>query len=194
MEPAQAAYPGSATAPDYLEPVVGWRSWVVVEHEGALRLRSVVFKAVWTPRVELRATCERAARRFRLRVRRLQPHDAPIAGCECGIYGANDAESAAGYFYLYSDLLRRAVRHRVIGTVDMWGTIVEAERGWRSSCAYPKEIYVPTREPRGRLVDAEEIAVRLADYGVPVHIVGVRDGSGIAAALAEATRREQDAE
>jgi hypothetical protein len=45
---------------------------------------------------------------------------------------------------------------------------------------------VPTREPRGRLVDAEEIAVRLADYGVPVHIVGVRDGSGIAAALLEA--------
>jgi hypothetical protein len=78
------------------------------------------------------------------------------------------------------------VRHRVIGTVNLWGTVVEAERGWRASCAYPKEIYVPTREPRGRLVDAEEIAVRLADYGVPVHIVGVRDGSGIAAALGDA--------
>ena len=181
MEPQ----PGIAAAPDYLEPVVGWRSWVVVEQEGELRLRSVVFKTVWEPRAELRAACERPARRLRLRLRRLEPHEAPFAGCECGIYASNDPESAAGYFYLYSDLLRRAVRHRVIGTVNLWGTIVEAERGWRGSCAYPKEIYVPTREPRGRLVDAEEIAVRLADYGVPVHIVGVRDGSGIAAALAE---------
>ena len=64
----------------------------------------------------------------------------------------------------------------MIGTVSLWGKIVEAERGWRGGCAYPKEIYVPTREPRGRLVDAEEIAVRLADYGVPMHILRVRDG------------------
>lgn len=186
MEPAQAPHPGGVAAPDYLEPVVGWRSWVVVEREGALRLRSVVFKTVWPPHAELTATCERPTRRLRLRVRRLEPHDAPLAACECGIYGSSDAEAAAGYFYLYSDLLRRAVRHRVIGTVYMWGAIVEAERGWRASCAYPREIYVPTREPRGRLVDAEEVAVGLADYGVPVHILGVRDGRGIAAALTEA--------
>ena len=90
MEHAEVPLPGSAAAPDYLDPAVGWRSWVVVEQEGALRLRSVVFKTVWEPRAELRATCERPARRLRLRFRRIEPHDAPFAGCECGIYASTD--------------------------------------------------------------------------------------------------------
>lgn len=32
----------SVVAPDYLRPHVGWRAWLVVDHEGALRLRSVI--------------------------------------------------------------------------------------------------------------------------------------------------------
>lgn len=179
----------SALAPDYAEPLVGWRSWVVVEHAEGLRLRSVVFKTIWAPRLELLANCEhRWPVRLRLSRRRGQ-HDVPGVDCHCGVYAAPDPESAAAYFYLYADLLRHGTRHRVIGTVNLWGSVVEAERGWRASRAYPARIYVPTHGPGRRKVDAEEIAFGLTDYGVPVHILDDEGETPLGRALADAGRK-----
>ena len=35
----------------------------------------------------------------------------------------------------------------VVGQVSMWGCILEHDRGWRSSHAYPKHLYVFTENP-----------------------------------------------
>ncbi len=51
--------------------------------------------------------------------------------------------------------------------------VIECTRGWRASRAYPKTIYVPaTRAPYWlRAERAEEIALALTDYDVPVQLL-----------------------
>lgn len=49
---------GGVKAPDYVEPIIAWRAWLVVAEEG-IRLSSVVYRNVWPPRCELEATCHR---------------------------------------------------------------------------------------------------------------------------------------
>lgn len=174
-------------APDYVEPIVGWRVWHVVETRGALRLRSPLYRTIWTPRQEIVAACRRGAESP------LLPywpgpgrHSPPHERCRCGIYASHSAAQAAPYvarFFKYRD----DVVHRVIGRVSLWGAVIECERGWRASHAYPAQIYVPA--PRRRRLAlftgmtrparaVEEVAFGLADYGVPVEIVAcatVRD-------------------
>jgi hypothetical protein len=70
--------------------------------------------------------------------------------------------------------------HRVVGTVSLWGTVVECEGGWRGALAYPAAIFVPAarsrplvrpRRLRRPQLPAGEVAVGLEDYGVPVEVV-----------------------
>jgi hypothetical protein len=133
-------------APDYVEPIIGWRAWLVVDDEGEIRLSSVVHGDVWVPRCELVANCQRSFFCFP-RVWRKKPsdHRAPTEACYCGIYGVRDAEHAAGY--LINDLWRYQplgwpLLHRAIGRVFLWGSVVESEKGWRASRAYPERIYL----------------------------------------------------
>jgi hypothetical protein len=51
--------------------------------------------------------------------------------------------------------------------------VVECRRGWRGSHAYPKRIYVPvTRAPYWlREERADEVALGLTDYDVPVELL-----------------------
>jgi hypothetical protein len=161
--------------PDFFEPAVGWRTWLVVEDAGCLLLRSVVFKISWPPGQELAADCEHPPRRLLSRPwRRKRAHEAPSVNCECGIYATKNVERAARYLDGYDHLLER-VRHRVLGRVRLWGSVVETEFGWRASHAYPAYIYVPTNRANGRRVNADDVALELASYGVPVEIV--RGGS-----------------
>ena len=37
-------------APDYAEPIIAWRAWLVVAEEEGIRLSSVVYRNVWPPR------------------------------------------------------------------------------------------------------------------------------------------------
>jgi hypothetical protein len=174
-------------APDYVEPVVGWRTWLVVKERDALVLRSVVFETVWRPRRELVARCE-ARRGLLWRRLRNKPHETPSVSCECGIYAAREIAHVAGYLTVYEDLLRRSVVHRVLGQVSLWGTVVEGERGWRASHAYPARIYVPPRGTACRRVDPLEVALELGRYGVPVEILddGVHeDAERVLAELAQ---------
>ena len=54
----------------------------------------------------------------------------------------------------------------VIGTVSLWGDVLECERGWRAAFAYPGRLFVPLGFP-----GAAEHAVGLEDYGVPVELL-----------------------
>jgi hypothetical protein len=152
----------SDAAPDFVEPLVAWRVWRVVERHGELSLASVVKRTVWPAGKPLVAECLKA-RPFLDWVRRGEPHEAPIERCECGIYAAS-LDRAEEYL---NDSIPEALA-RVLGRVALWGSVVECERGFRASHAYPLALYVtsrPSREPRRT---PEEIAAGLARYGVTV--------------------------
>jgi hypothetical protein len=157
-------------APDYIEPIVGWRTWLVVSEGEGFRLRSVVYDTAWFPHNELIARCLHRA--FSFPWRRRAGHVAPARGCGCGIYAAREPEEAASYLEGHSWADALSV-HRVIGTVSLWGRVAECPRGWRGSHAYPKRIYVPTtRAPYWlRAERAEEVALALTEYDVPVELL-----------------------
>jgi hypothetical protein len=176
-----------SAAPDYIEPIVGWRTWLVVREGEGFRLRSVVYDTLWIPRNELVASCLHRA--FSFPWRRRAGHVAPARGCGCGIYAAREAEEAACYLEGrgWEDPL--GVR-RVIGTVSLWGRVVECARGWRASHAYPKTIYVPARRGpyRLRAEQTQEVALALTDYEVTVELLDAdsRGPDDIVAALGPA--------
>ena len=169
----------TGTAPDYIEPVVGWRLWHLAERDGALRLVSPLYRTAWLPRRELVAACRRGMESgLSLYWPGRRRHAPPDPRCGCGIYAGRTPAEATAYMTRFFKQ-RDDVLHRVIGTVSLWGVVVECERGWRASRAYPRNIYVPvTRRRRLSFVGlkppalpAEEIAFALADYGVPIELV-----------------------
>jgi hypothetical protein len=153
-----------------MEPIVGWRTWLVVQESEGFRLRSLVYDTLWSPRNELVARCLHRALPFAWR--RRSKHVPPARGCGCGIYAARGPEEAAAYLEgrTWADAFSI---HRVIGTVSLWGRVVECTRGWRAARAYPKRIYVPTtRAPYWlRAERAGEVALGLTDYDVPVELL-----------------------
>jgi hypothetical protein len=129
------------------EPVTGWKIWRVEHEEGRTRLRSVLYGSLWVPGRPALAECKK--------VRRVR-HEAPAAGCECGIHAAKELAEWRHY-------LRVGSGERVFGRVLVWGSLVEGEHGWRGSHGYPVSIVVPAA-----VDDAEAVAEGLLAYGVPV--------------------------
>lgn len=146
-------------APDYCEPLSAWRMWEVGDLGTAPRLRSLYRNCVWPVGAPFEARCE--AHRFR--PWRRERHRAPNTTCTCGIYAVS-----------YEFIRRLALHDRlpedrpfVIGAVSLWGHVVECERGWRAALAYPAHLFVPAAG-----WGAEQHAAGLADYGVPVELLG----------------------
>lgn len=177
-----------SVAPDYVQPVVGWRVWLVVGECESFRLRSVVYDALWLPRRELVARCLHHAWLLRSRGRGCSEHSPPLERCHCGIYGVREIERAASYLDVLGRSEKLAV-HRVIGQVSLWGEVLECEQGWRASRAYPAALYVPTtgRPYRLRVKTAEEIALALTEYGVPVELLDGGTPEEAVAALGSAS-------
>ena len=147
-------------APDFLVPSVGWRVWVVVQHLGRLRLASVLYPTLWPVRHELIADCQTQA-----------AHAVPHAQCLCGIYAANRVDTSVSYFDGRGAGTPAEV-YRVVGEVSLWGSVIEGERGWRASHAYPRRLYVPSRSLAGSTtVTPAEVALDLTAYGVPVELL-----------------------
>lgn len=151
--------PEVAIAPDYVEPVCAWRLWEVENLDAAPRLRSLYRLSFWPVGAPLEARCEAQ----RLRLSRRPRHAAPTETCTCGIYAAP------------FELIRRKLAVDgglppgclfVMGTVALWGDVLECERGWRAAYAYPHRLFVPLGFP-----GAARQAVGLGDYGVPVELV-----------------------
>jgi hypothetical protein len=158
-------------APDYAAALVGWRSWAAVEDKSGLVLRSVVYESRWPPGERLVAACHhQPGSRLLARLLRLEPHEAPDEGCQCGIYAACAPDLALPYLGRLG-LVRRA-KSALIGRVALWGRVIECERGWRGAFAYPTHLYVlRARASRRERPDARELACRLAVYRVPVQVV-----------------------
>jgi hypothetical protein len=169
-------------APDYPAPLYGWRLWLVVPAGDSLALASIVYDVVWPVGEPLVAECLHA-RRSSLRPWRTEQavHDVPFESCRCGIYAIDDPLRLGSY--LDGAYPGRIAMHRVIGRVALWGTVVESDRGWRASYAYPAHLYVPllAGEPRSTAA----VAGGLAAYGVPVDSLAERETPDVLALLAE---------
>jgi hypothetical protein len=153
-------------APDIAGTVVAWRVWRVLACDRRYLLGSLIQPTLWPACQVLRATCLRPlpARSW---LRRRQPHIAPEAKCECGIYGAGLDQIA---HHLNNGAIPGGAG-RVVGQVSLWGTVIECERGFRASCAYPLRIYVPS-DAGGKRGRADGFIPGLAAYGVPVELLG----------------------
>jgi hypothetical protein len=110
-------------------------------------------------------------------------HEIPGRSCDCGIHASNEVGAAADYLYLYDDLHQPHLRYRAIGRVSLWGSVVEGEKGWRASRAYPERLFLPRTDRYGRPTDVELILEGLADYGVPIEIVDDDSQTAVADAL-----------
>lgn len=149
-----------SVAPDYVEPVVAWRLWQAVDDHGTTCLASVFHPHRWPHGEPLVASCERL--RIRCWPWRRQLHEAPAAGCTCGIYAA----SAAIVRQYLPDHLTRIGGLPILGRASLWGVVCECERGWRASHAYPERLYVPVARMDYRR--AARVIADLRRYGVPV--------------------------
>jgi hypothetical protein len=102
------------------EPLLAWRAWTLT---GARRtgylLRPIAGRAnPWPQRVAARATCWWP-----------QLHEAPEERCRCGLHAVHEER-----------LLRWARSPAVIGTVALWGRVIEHDLGFRAEFAYPQRL------------------------------------------------------
>jgi hypothetical protein len=173
-------------APDYFEPTVGWRAWLVVQTPDGLRLSSVLYPTLWPPRQEEVAVCRPAA--SGRDPHDPPPHAAPHPRCSCGIYATKTPDRATSYFHGEG---RGPIKplFRVMGTVSLWGTIIEGELGYRASHAYPQRLYIPVnRAHRHRKVSPAQVAYELkTTYRVEVVPADI-SVTGDEAAIHAATR------
>ena len=77
-------------APDYFEPTLGWRAWLVVQTPEGLRLSSVLYPTIWVPRQEEVAVCRPDA--TGRDPHDPPPHAAPHPRCNCGIYATKSPD------------------------------------------------------------------------------------------------------
>lgn len=103
------------------EPIHAWRAWTLAgtRDAGEVRLRPIAGSAKpWLPMEPARAHC--SLPRF---------HAAPNLDCTCGLHATHGP-----------DLLRRTRDPSVLGTVALWGRVVEHEHGYRAEFAYPQRL------------------------------------------------------
>ena len=176
--------------PDLIEPISGYRSWTVRVHpSGEPRLCSPFRRHAWTPREAHRARCgvTNWTSPIGIRPARTAPpaHDAPAAGCTCGVHAWRSRSAS-----LMDAADTRGLR-AVSGEVAMWGTVLRHTRGYRAEQAYPLALTVHAATTDGlcfvfswetgqlRAAPAEELAPILQEtYGVPVTIDAGEDPLG----------------
>ncbi len=142
---------GGPRAPDLVEPVIGFRKWLVRGDE----LLSPVAEVPWTAPV-MTAECRAAWRRTPGGWRPAPPHaePAPQPGCRCGIYALFEPQGV-----LQPDSLT-AVR----GAVAVWGRVEVHGTGMRAEHGRVVALALPPVSRSGRAL-ARRVAER---YGVPV--------------------------
>jgi hypothetical protein len=127
--------------PDIPGVVAGWRAWRIGRSAaGDPELMAALRGTKWPAGRKTVATCHNP------------DHDPPEAGCGCGLYGAVVADHVMGL----DD-------SGVLGSVALWGEVVEGTRGWRASNGYPRVLVT------GPEVDEQTRARLEVVYRVPAH-------------------------
>ncbi|MHB1571614.1 MAG: hypothetical protein ACYCXW_15510 [Solirubrobacteraceae bacterium] len=167
-------------APDFVEPLIGWRAWHVIDTPDGLRLHSIGRPVVWEPGVEQRASCRR--RSTWPRRRRDPEHPAPELGCLCGVWAVRNPRQAVAGLDIYGRSWKPV--HRVLGRVSLWGKVVEYSDGWRAGFGYPAELFIPARRLHGPAVPRlDELIDALAIYRVPLSVLDVGARGSLTRAL-----------
>jgi hypothetical protein len=146
--------------PDYISPIIGWRVWQWV----AAGLKSLNGEP-WSPGKPLAAAC-RVSNRGRTVGRTEAGHDAndaPREKCTCGVYASKSLEHlhTTGY-----------ERYGICGEVNLWGTVVEHEQGFRAQFAYPKNLYLPPKMLPSTLAEMQARLQALTLYGSDILVLG----------------------
>jgi hypothetical protein len=103
------------------EPLTGWRTWTLAGARDADEVRLLPIAGTgkpWPPRAGVRAACARR-----------RGHRVPGPDCTCGIHATHTA-----------DPLRRTRDPAVLGTVALWGRVLEHELGYRAEVGYPQRL------------------------------------------------------
>jgi hypothetical protein len=154
-------------APDLFEPFHAWRVWRVTKDLRRAALASVSRSIIWPAGRPLVAECKRHRSRLASFLRPGANHVAPALHCACGIY-ATDLDHALDYLAQDAFPFELAT---VLGSVALWGEVVECEVGYRASHAYPVALYIPDTHRGPDWGPDGAIALDLQDYGVPVEML-----------------------
>jgi hypothetical protein len=111
--------------PDAIEPLVGWRAWALARTMGGtLELRPIIYSGeIWPPHEVAPAKCPPHGGRA--------GHAPPQADCTCGFYAVDGLDRLP-------TVTGRDVT--VIGSVALWGRLIEHESGIRAEFAYPERL------------------------------------------------------
>lgn len=116
--------PEELGVPDGIEPYVGWRAWALARtSDRRLELRPIIYAGEpWPAREVARAKCPPHDR---------MGHAPPEAECTCGLYAVDRLDRLPA-------VTGRDVT--VIGSVAVWGRLIEHESGMRAEFAYPDRL------------------------------------------------------
>ncbi len=131
--------------PDSPVPVEAYRVWGYGP-DGHLESPTSGFcggTTVWTPYEAFRASC----------LAKSSCGEAPNPVHSCGVHAYKTLADAL----IWARKIGR-VRPVVIGTVRLWGTVVETRAGWRAQYAYPHTLYGGRRV--GHLATVYGVAAR----------------------------------
>lgn len=133
---ARAALP---RIPDRIEPIIAWRAWT----PSGKQLKAIGQGVAWPAKKPMKAKCVSRG-----------GHKAPDMSCECGIWAFRDLDTLLPAADSY------ATRDLIVGSVYLWGRVIECENGFRAEYAYPKELWCmkPEHEELGLV------------YNVPVRV------------------------
>ena len=155
-----------------MDPVVGWRVWDCLVEDGLLR--SVFQDDVWPAGERFEARCRRQAAIY---IAGRECSTAPRAACCCGIYAAHNQDDLSSFSRYEKTWGTRNQAVEVVGTVSLWGHIIQHEAGWRAQYAYPYALWVkpPRHGTHSRDVVelmCSEVAAKLRDtYTVDVGVL-----------------------
>lgn len=139
------------------EEIVGWRSWILVEHDEDLYLRSFYHDVLWQSpvmRADAKPTKENAHGIYMLRKRVV--NKAPFNG----------------YFITFGPDFRDVTEFSVEGTIALSGIVIEGEDGFRGEQAVIRSLKLGRNLPPNR--SPMEVVERLeARYGVDVEFADV---------------------
>ena len=114
--------PWPSGVPLSIEPVIGWRTWSIELTDDGVCLTSPMQDYEWQPMQSNRARCRSHFGR-----------QLPNPGCGCGLYAVSQLgrlPAAVGAHLPFA----------AVGSVAMWGRVIEHTAGYRGQLAYPDRI------------------------------------------------------
>lgn len=147
-------------SPDMVEVITAWRAWDVKLTNEGWRLDALGKNCVWEPRKEISARCLNNNSILLPNPYGLHPtsqlgHPAPQMNCDCGVWAFKNLDD------LVAAIGNKYKTVRVLGSVSLWGRVIETENGYRAQYAYPSELWLldESLEELGYIYD---VPVRIA--------------------------------